>query len=272
MKDKILISVIMPVYNTEKYVWEAIESILNQSFKDFEFIIVDDCSRDNSYKICEEYSKKDNRIKLYKNEKNKWISFTRNKLINISITNYIVSQDSDDISEKDRLKLSFIFLKNNKDYAVVSWNNIIINEKSEITWYRKYSNNLEKIILKKSPISQPSSMFKKNVFLEVWWYNKNLNYGEDYDLWLKFYSKWYKIKILDENLLKYRIRLGQVKKSKLKETIKNTIFIQKRAVKEYWIKDTFWDKVYFMLENILLYLPSSFVMFLFKKIEYKKFR
>jgi glycosyltransferase involved in cell wall biosynthesis len=65
------ISVIMPVYNTEKYLPESIESILNQSFKDFEFIIIDDCSTDDSYKICEEYSKKDNRVKLYRNKKNK---------------------------------------------------------------------------------------------------------------------------------------------------------------------------------------------------------
>jgi len=64
------VSVIMPVYNTEKYLSEAIKSILNQSYRDFEFIIVDDFSTDTSYKICEEYAKKDDRIRLYRNEKN----------------------------------------------------------------------------------------------------------------------------------------------------------------------------------------------------------
>jgi glycosyltransferase involved in cell wall biosynthesis len=64
------ISVIMPVYNTEKYLEEAIESILTQTFKNFEFIIIDDFSSDNSYKICIKYAKKDKRLKLYKYEKN----------------------------------------------------------------------------------------------------------------------------------------------------------------------------------------------------------
>lgn len=269
MKEKISkISVIMPVYNTEKYLWEAIESILNQSFSNFEFIIIDDCSTDKSYEICRKYSKKDERIKLFRNEENKWISFTRNKLISLSETNYIATQDSDDISLKNRLELSIEFLENNRNYWVVSWNNIIINEKSEIIWYRKYSDNIKNIILKKSPISQPSSMFLKDIFEQLWWYDKDLNYGEDYDLWLKIYSKWYEIKNLSENLIKYRLHQNQSKNIKLKETIKNTLFIQKRAVKNYDIKENFSDKFYHLLEKTLLILPNSFILFLFKKLEY----
>ena len=270
MLNKIQISVIMPVYNTGQYLKEAIESILNQSFKNFEFIIIDDFSTDWSYKICKKYAEKDNRIKLFRNEKNMWISFTRNKLINLSSTNYIASQDSDDISENNRLELSFNFLENNKEYWVVSWNNIIINEESKIIWYRKYSNNIKKIILKKSPISQPSSIFRKDIFLEVWWYDSNLNYWEDYDLWCKMYAKNYKIKNLENNLVRLRIRKGQTKSSNLKQTIRNTIFIQKRAVKEYWIKSNFSDKIYLFLESLLLLFPRGLVIFLFKKIEYKK--
>jgi glycosyltransferase involved in cell wall biosynthesis len=268
MKE-IKISVIMPVYNTEKYVWEAIESILNQSFKYFEFIIIDDCSTDNSYNICKEYAKKDGRIKLYKNKKNMWISYTRNKLISLTNTNYIASQDSDDISLKDRLKLSYEFLEKNNDFWVVSWNNIIINEDWNKIWERIYSNNIEKTILKKSPISQPSSIFRKDIFLEVWWYDKHLNYWEDYDLWCKIFAKWYKIKNLDNFLIKLRIRKWQTKSSKLKQTIKNTILIQKKAENKYWIKASFWDRIYRFLEYLLLLLPSSLIIYLFKKIEYR---
>jgi glycosyltransferase involved in cell wall biosynthesis len=269
MKQKILISVIMPVYNTEKYVWEAIESILNQSFKDFEFIILDDCSTDNSYNVCKKYSKKDSRIKLYKNEKNKWISFTRNKLIDWSKSNYIASQDSDDISEINRLELEFNFLENNKDYWVVSWNNIIIDEKSNIIWYRQYNDDIKKNILKKSPLSNPSSMFKKDIFYKIWWYDKTLNYWEDYDLWLKMYVYWYKIKNLDNNLIKYRLRSWQTKSIKLKETIRNTILIQKRAIKQYWIKSNLSDKIYIFLEQIILFFPNFVIIWLFKYLEYK---
>lgn len=263
------ISVIMAVYNTQKYLKEAIESILSQSFKDFEFLILDDCSTDKSYNICEEYAKKDNRIKLFRNKKNMWISFSRNKLISLTNTNYIATQDSDDISMNDRLKLEFEFLEDNKEYAVVSWNNIIINEDWKKIWYRKYSNEIKKVILKKSPISQWSSMFRKDIFLKLSWYDKELNYAEDYDLWLRMYFNWYKIKNLTYFLYKLRIRDWQSKSKKLKETIRNTIFVQKRAIKKYSPRLSFSDRIYYLLENILLILPNSLILFLFKKIEYK---
>lgn len=265
------ISVIMPVYNTKKFLDETILSILNQTFKEFEFIIVDDFSTDWSYELLQEYEKKDNRIKLYRNEKNMWISFTRNKLIWLTNTNLIVSQDSDDISENNRLEICYNFLENNPDYAVVSWNNIIIDEESKIIWYRKYNDDIKNIILKKSPLSNPSSMFKKDIFLKLWWYEDNLNYWEDYDLWLKMYLNWYKLKVLNNFLLRLRIRDWQTKSIKLKETLKNTINLQKKYIK-LWIKPSFSDNIYIFLEQILLFLPNMIILNLFKILEYKKWK
>lgn len=260
------ISVIMPVYNTEKYVWEAIESILNQNFKDFEFIIVDDCSTDNSYEICKKYSEKDNRIKLHRNKKNMWISFTRNKLIELTNSNYIASQDSDDVSFKNRLELSYNFLKENKNYAVVSWNNIIINEQWNEIWYRKYSDNIKWVIFKKSPVSNPASMFRKDAFVKAWWYDNSVNYWlEDYDLWLRIYLAWYNIKIINKSFLKYRIREGQCK-SNIKKVLEKTIEIQGK----YYNEMKLWDKIYNLLEKILLLFPEKIIFKLFNLLEYKK--
>lgn len=272
MEYKAKISVIMAVYNTKKFVWYAIEGILKQSFSDFEFIIIDDFSTDWSYEVCQEYAKKDSRIKLYRNDSNKWISFTRNKLISLTTTNFIATQDSDDISELDRLEIEYDFLIKNDNYWVVSWDNLIIDEDNKVIWLRNYSDNIENIILKKNPISQPSSMFRKDIYNQVWWYDKYLNYWEDYDLWLKIYSVWFKIKNIDKVLIKYRIRKWQTKSNKLKETLKNTLFIQKRAVNEYKIKENFWDIIYRFLEKILLFLPNCFVIYLFKKLEYKRWK
>ena len=117
----------MPVYNTKQWVWEAIESILNQTFEDFEFIIIDDYSTDGSYEICKEYEKRDKRIKLYRNDKNEWLCYTRNRLISLTSTDYIASQDSDDISKKDRLESEYMFLSKNTKYSVVWWDCEIIN-------------------------------------------------------------------------------------------------------------------------------------------------
>lgn len=262
------VSVVMPVYNTETFVREAIESILNQTFKDFEFIIIDDCSTDRSWDIIEEYSKTDARIIIWRNEKNMGISYTRNKLIELATTNYIASQDSDDISKLYRLEKEYLFLINHSRYWVVSGNNIIIDEEWRVIGYRKYSDNIQNIILKKSPISQPSSMFRKDAFLKIGWYDKNLNYAEDYDLWLRMYLHGYKIKNISEYLIKLRIRAGQTKSSKLKETLKNTISIQKKAIKQLW-NVAISNRIYILFEQILLILPSSLVMHLFKMLEYK---
>jgi len=264
------ISVIMPVYNTAQFVWEAIESILTQSFSDFEFIIIDDGSTDWSSNICEKYAEKDKRIQFFQNKENMWISFTRNRLITLSQGGYIATQDSDDISQKNRLAICFSFLENNKNYWAVSWNNILINEDWKKVWTRKYSDDIDKVLLKKSPLSNPSSVFRKSSFLKVWWYDKNLDYWEDYDLWLKLYASWFKLKNLDDFFLYYRLRAWQTKSSHIKKTLENTIFIQKRAVTEYWLERSFWDSAYIILEQILLYLPSYIVTFLFQKIEYKK--
>ena len=104
------ISVIMTAYNTEKYIKEAIESILNQTFKDFEFIIVDDGSTDNTRLIIEEYAKKDRRIKILYNKKNLGIVKSLNKAIAIAKGKYIARMDSDDVSKLNRLEKQFVFM------------------------------------------------------------------------------------------------------------------------------------------------------------------
>jgi glycosyltransferase involved in cell wall biosynthesis len=266
------ISIIMPVYNTEKYVGQAIESVLSQSFKDFEFIIIDDCSTDTSYQICEQYAKKDTRIRLYRNNENKGISYTRNALIDLSQGRYIAIQDSDDISSMDRLHICYGFLEKNPNYAVVSGSNIIIDATWKIIWKRIYKNNIEKIILKKSPVSQASCMFKKVIFEEVGWYDCSLNYWEDYDLWLRMYARGYKIYNLDFVLLWYRISQWQSKMTHLITTLKNTIYIQKRASEKYNMKVKLSDQLYWYLEKILLYFPEKLIFFLFRCMHYKEWK
>lgn len=258
-----LVSVIMPVYNTKQRVWEAIESILNQTFEDFEFIIIDDCSTDGSYEICKEYAKKDNRIKLYRNNKNYWVASTKIKLISLTKSNYIVSQDSDDISCKNRLDIEYSFLEEHKNYSVVSWNNIIIDEKWNTIWYRKYNDDIKGIILKKAPVSHPSTMIRKSDFLSIGWYSK-IKYVEDYDLRIKFYIAGYKIKNLNEDVLLYRIRKWAQKRH-TKEIIKWTLKCQRKAYKK--IKPSFSDICYHIALFCLLLLPKPLIFHLFKFIE-----
>ena len=261
---KPLVSVIMPVYNTKQWVWEAIESILNQTFKEFEFIIVDDWSTDWSYEICQEYAKKDKRIRLYRNEKNSWVAYTKNRLIELSTTDYLASQDSDDVSLHNRLNLQYKFLEEHREYAVVWWDNIIIDEEWKVIGHRKYSDDIRNVILKKSPVSHPTTMMRKSDFLSVWWYSK-IKFVEDYDLWIKLYVEWYKIKNINKDLLKYRIRKW-AQKWYVKETIKWTLKCQESAYKK--IKPSLSDRIYHNCLWCLTLLSNRIIVVLFKLLTY----
>ncbi len=98
------LSVIMPVYNASRFLSEAVDSVLSQSFSDFEFIAVDDCSTDNSYDILLEYEKKDSRVKVYKNESNRGVSYTRNFAVEKANGEFIALIDSDDMWKSDKLE------------------------------------------------------------------------------------------------------------------------------------------------------------------------
>src|SRR3989339_623001 len=120
MKPKI--SVIMSAYNAEKYLAEAIESILAQTFKNFEFIIIDDGSKDDTLRIINEYARKDRRIKVYHNKKNiGCVGFIRNlnKGIKLAKGKYLARMDADDISLPDRFRIQHDFLEKNQDTFLI---------------------------------------------------------------------------------------------------------------------------------------------------------
>jgi len=195
------VSVLMPVYNTnEEYLKEAINSILHQTFSDFELIIVDDGSKNDIENVIKTFS--DNRIKFYKNNENSGVARTRNKLMSLAQGEYIAWQDSDDISYPDRLLKQVDFLDNNPDISIVGS-------------YLECFPNKKIIALPKNPkpldfiggcmISQPSCMIKINDFkkynLE---YNPNLITSEDYDLFSRA-VKFLNCANIETPLVKYRI-------------------------------------------------------------------
>ena len=117
-----MVSIIMSVFNTEQYLKKCIDSLINQTFKEFELIIINNGSTDNSLKILEDYSKKDNRIKLISNSKNLFLSQARNQALEISRGKYVYVVDSDDFIENDTLeKTVFIAEKYGLDLVVFGW-------------------------------------------------------------------------------------------------------------------------------------------------------
>lgn len=202
------ISVIMPVHNGEKYLREAIKSVLTQTFSDFELIIIDDGSTDFTADIIKSID--DNRIVYLKNNQNIGISDTLNKGILESKGKYIARMDADDISLPTRFEKQIDFLKANPEVSVLGCAVEIFGEglKSYVRTFSESSDKIKVDMLFSTPFAHPSLMFRRDVFNQDL-YDGNFNGLEDYELWIRL-SKKHNMATLSETLFKYRIHLSQV--------------------------------------------------------------
>lgn len=199
--EKALLTVLMPVYNAEKFLKEAIESILTQSFTAFEFLIIDDASTDNSANIVQQCN--DPRIRYVRNETNLGISATLNRGIELSTTEWIARMDADDISYPDRLEKQFKVCEAKPDHALVScWARVITEDKKEVRTERYNSRYYYYNLTFECWIYHPTVMFRKSAVMDVGMYS--VPYAEDYELFWQLMRK-YKIFNLPEVLLDYRI-------------------------------------------------------------------
>lgn len=180
-----IITVLMPVYNGEKFLSETIKSILSQTYKDFEFLIIDDCSTDNSIKIINSYN--DDRIKLVKSLKNRGQSMTMNEGLKLAKGKYIARIDQDDISYKNRLQTQIDKIHGIKKTILGTWA-YAINEKSEIIGCIEHPINNELIIdglSLGSSISHSSIFAEKKDLVSLGGYSKKFKIAMDWDLWIK---------------------------------------------------------------------------------------
>jgi glycosyltransferase involved in cell wall biosynthesis len=197
------ISVVMSVFNGSKYINDSIDSILNQTFKDFEFIIIDDGSTDDSLEKIKSYN--DSRIVVISRE-NKGLVYSLNQGISIAKGKYIVRQDADDISSPTRFEEQFHILTNNPKLILVGSSIYTIDEESKTkNMHKVLINNpeLKQELIIRSPFAHGSTMFKKSLFITAGGYKSNEWPTEDYGLWLRMaeYGDFFNI---DSPLYKYR--------------------------------------------------------------------
>ena len=208
------ISVVMPAYNAEKYIGEAIESILNQTFKDFEFIIINDGSVDHTKEIIREYN--DPRIVLLENDKNRGIVLSLNKGLDAATGKYIARMDADDIALKNRFERQVEYLDEHKDIGVLGTGICTFGEKIK-EQKRVFTTNAEQLkaeLLFNSCIAHPTVMIRKSVLQKYnLKYNTEFAGAEDYCLWWNI-AKVSKIATLPDILLDYRIHESQITKKK----------------------------------------------------------
>ena len=239
MNNSPMISVIMPVYNGEEFLREAIESILDQTYKDFEFLILYDESSDDSFKIIQKYVALDSRVKLIKCERT-GILGALNKGIRLSKGDFIARMDADDVCFPERFEKQIKFMeKENLD--ICGGDFIMINNNEVFIKHVKVPKTKSEIILTMGfnvPFAHPSVMIKKE-FLKInkLFYGSNgKKYAEDLDMWIVMFSKGAIFGNLKEEILKYRIlntSLSRVNSKKIAYEIKlelNNFINQNKAL------------------------------------------
>lgn len=204
IQDNPLVSVIIPLYNTEKYIEEAVKSILSQTYKNLEVIIIDDGSKDNSGNIVKRID--DKRIKLICQE-NSGMAAALNKGIAMAKGEYIARQDADDIAYPQRLEKQISFLQKNEHYAVVgTWAKVFSDDNKEHKAHQHPADNLtlKLFLLFDNPFVHSSMMIRKSVLDKIGNYDvKKSQLTQDYDLWSRI-ARDYEIANMPEMLQAYR--------------------------------------------------------------------
>lgn len=221
------VSVLMPVYNAEKFLKEAIDSIIEQSYSDWELIIINDGSIDKSEQIILSYN--DDRIKYIVNESNLGLIATLNKGIDLCQGKYIARMDADDISTPDRLEKQVAFLDKHPEYAICGCQAKVIDNNGLPTGQilNLYDNEYLQInLLFSVPFIHPGVMIRNTVLKENR-YNDNYKHAEDYELWSRIAPN-YKVGNISDFLLKYRWHTTNVSviNAKQQEEIKDQIIEQ----------------------------------------------
>jgi glycosyltransferase involved in cell wall biosynthesis len=209
------LSIIMPVYNTEKYIKETIESLLNQTFTDFELIVVDDACTDDSINIIKSF--RDDRIKIITNNSNKGIVKSRNTGLALAVGEYIAPFDSDDIALPEKFEKQILFMQKNPQYGLIGcWGKSIDEEGKHhnLKWrLTDHAERIPAILLFRSYFLQPTVVMRREA-MPVNGYVEGFEIGEDYMMWFEIAKK-FKMFNYPEYLYLYRIHKNSITQSKL---------------------------------------------------------
>lgn len=235
-----LISVIIPSYNSSKYILKAIESVLNQTYKHIELIIVDDGSSDDTKEVLAKYSDKI----IYYYQENRGPAAARNIGVSLSSGYYVAFLDADDYWDITKLEKSINIFNNSKDVGIVCCNLKYIDSNGNVIHLRRVGDLSSEQIKSKmyltSLISPVTAVFKKNIFIEVGGFDQNLRYAEDWDLFFKM-TRLCEIHAIDEYLSYYVVHSNSMMRSleSRDRLLEDTVVVIKRM---YFDTDGCYDK------------------------------
>ncbi|MFT7086869.1 MAG: glycosyltransferase involved in cell wall biosynthesis [Rickettsiales bacterium] len=240
------ISVCIASYNHAKYLKDTIQSVLNQSFQDFEIIISDDFSTDNSIEIIKNF--KSSKIKLIENQQNNGCSINFNKCLEIASGEYLALLGSDDMMAKNRLENQLIYLEKNQQYGAVFTHAQTINvENKEIEHGIMGMNNhlnydrfekLRKLFYGDNFLWAPTAMIKKDVLKNIGFFNPCLLQTQDFELWIRILIGGFDVGLIEEKLTYYRINDNNLSyaNKKIDHKFLSRIYFENQKILESFLK------------------------------------
>ncbi len=247
MNDLEKVSVIMGLYNCAGTLPQAIESILNQTYDNWELIMCDDGSSDNTYAVALEFRDKyPEKIILIRNERNSYLAATLNHCLRYATGTYVARMDADDISLPERFERQVDFLRKNSEYQLVGTAMQLFDDSGDLSVLSRPEQPDKYSLRNGTVFSHPTIMTYKYVYDELGGYtvSRRTIRGQDYDLWFRFYARGFKGYNLSDVLYRFKEDLGAVRRRTIKTRIDNykTILIGFKLLNYplcWYIKPTF---------------------------------
>lgn len=267
-----LVSVVIPLYNTEKYIEVALESIINQTYKNIEIVVSNDGSTDKSIDLVRKY--KDKRIKIVNSKKNYGISSALNKGVLASKGKYIAIMDSDDWSYPDRISKQVQLMENNPNVVLSSGDMDMCDGDLQFKSTRRYpltNSEIRKVLLKYDPIVHAASIWRRDAMLKTNLYPLYVkNTCHDYCVIFEI-SKYGDFQNIPESLIKCRIRDDSITGNKTRQTQLFSTYFQIKAIVEQGFTPTFSDKLFIFARTLSAFLlPPKLQRFIASKVSTKR--
>jgi glycosyltransferase involved in cell wall biosynthesis len=208
MSDNPEVSILLSVLNAGNFLEDSIHSIITQSFKNFELIITDDNSSDDSLKKLGSFSKSDKRIRLYSNNTSRGLPTNLNRMASVARGKYLARMDADDICKQNRLQLQYSYMENNPSTDACFGEVNLIKHSGELIckkWMPKDISTVQEYLPHINYFVHPTVMIRKSSFEEVGGYNELFLKAQDWDLWTRMVSSNMRLDIIRQVLLDYRI-------------------------------------------------------------------
>lgn len=218
------ISIVLPTYNGEKFIRESIESLLNQTYKNWELIIVNDCSTDNTLNIINEYAQKDSRIRIYNNEVNKRIAASLNVGFSQATGEYYTWTSDDNMFKPNAIEVLAKYLDENPEIDLVSSRYDVIDEEGNFVKISDKHNKRTVLKLIRGCNVGASFMYRKEIAEKVGGYDTDLFCAEDYDYWCRIATVG-NILFTKESLYKYRVNSQSLSATKKHVSVSNAAIV-----------------------------------------------